>query len=130
MNTFLQLTIPAGEAKMTPPLGVILGQHQLPGAKICLDFNKQTASILPGVPIRVQIKKLPQNNFDLKIKTPPVSALILQQLDFDFSIKIESLFDIFKIYRSFSEFSLISDKTLASLIFSTLQSTRCRNINF
>lgn len=130
MSTILRITIPAGEAKMTPPLGVILGQHQLPGAKICLEFNKQTSTTLAGVPIRTEIKKLPQNNFEIKIKTPPLPFLILQQFLTVNTISLVSLYDVFRFCRLLPEFSTISDEVLANLIFATLKSTRCGEIIF
>jgi large subunit ribosomal protein L11 len=126
----LKLTIPAGEAKMAPPLGVVFGQHQLPGAKICLDFNKQSSSVLIGVPLKVEIKKVGQAGFELQVKTPPLPFLIIQQLDSqsNFEVTLEALFDVFRFCKSLPEFGSVSDVVLAKAIFSTLKSTRCRFI--
>lgn len=128
--TILKLTIPAGEAKMAPPLGVVFGQHQLPGAKICLDFNKQSSNVLAGVPLKVEIKKVGQAGFDLKVKNPPLPFLLIQQLESqnNFEVSLESLFDVFKFCKALSNFSGSSDVVLAKAIFSTLKSTRCHFI--
>jgi large subunit ribosomal protein L11 len=66
----IKLEVPAGAAKPGPPIGPVLGQHQLNTAEFCKEFNKLTEKIEQGVIVPVLIFKKADRTFEIKLKTP------------------------------------------------------------
>jgi len=107
----IRVVIPAGEAKAGPPLGPILGQHQINMVEFCKEFNARTADYEPGVPIRVLIVKFKEGNqtkYDMIFRGIPTNFLIDQGVMMEDNpssssssqltqIPIENLFDIVRI---------------------------------
>lgn len=54
----LKLEIRARQASLQPPIGPILGQYGIPGAKFCQDFNEQTKIYDQDIILSVKIKLL------------------------------------------------------------------------
>jgi len=108
----IRVVIPAGEAKAGPPLGPILGQHQINMVEFCKEFNARTADYEPGVPIRVLIVKFKEGNqtkYEMIFRGIPTNFLIDQGVMIEDNpsssssssqltqIPIENLFDIVRI---------------------------------
>jgi hypothetical protein len=66
----IKLEVAAGAAKPGPPIGPVLGQHQLNTAEFCKEFNKLTEKMEQGVNIPVLIFKRADRTFEIKLKTP------------------------------------------------------------
>lgn len=66
----IKLEVAAGAAKPGPPIGPVLGQHQLNTAEFCKEFNKLTEKMEQGVSIPVLIFKKADRTFDIKLKAP------------------------------------------------------------
>lgn len=75
---FIKLTIPAGQANPSPPVGPALGQKGLNIMEFCKRFNADTADKTPGMPIPVVITAYADRSFTYESKTPPASYYIKQ----------------------------------------------------
>jgi ribosomal protein L11 len=118
----IKIIVPAGEAKSGPPLGPILGQHQINLMEFCKEFNKLTSSYKPGIPLAVKVIKSRDNKFKMKISQPSLSFFVSQlQLKYkDLKSIPYSIF--FDVIRSVS-LSLNNDfKKDSKLLFGFLNS--------
>ena len=73
----VKLQIPAAKATPAPPLGPALGQAGVNIAEFCQKFNAMTAK-MAGEIVGVAITVYEDRTYDIKVKTPPVSGLILK----------------------------------------------------
>ena len=70
---YIKLTIPAGKANPSPPVGPALGQRGLNIMEFCKAFNASTQSMEPGTPVPVVITAFEDKSFTFVTKTPPAS---------------------------------------------------------
>jgi len=73
----VKLTIPAGKAVPTPPIGPALGQAGINIGEFIKSFNDATRSMM-GDMIPVEISVYENRSFDFVLKTPPASNLIMK----------------------------------------------------
>ncbi|MGF1627502.1 MAG: 50S ribosomal protein L11 [Alphaproteobacteria bacterium] len=73
---YVKLTIPAGQANPSPPVGPALGQRGLNIMEFCKAFNAQTQKLEPGMPIPVVITAFGDRSFSFITKTPPASHFL------------------------------------------------------
>lgn len=66
----IRLTVPAGAASPSPPVGPALGQRGVKAIDFCKLFNDRTKHIKPNTPIPVRIKIEPNRTFSFKTTTP------------------------------------------------------------
>jgi large subunit ribosomal protein L11 len=78
ITAYIKLTIPAGKANPSPPIGPALGQRGLNIMEFCKAFNAETQSIQPGTPIPVVITAYGDNSFTFITKTSPASYYLKQ----------------------------------------------------
>jgi len=64
----IKLYAPAGSATAGPPIGPILGQHQLNTALFCKDFNALTAKMDPAFVVPVFVMKKADKTFDIVLR--------------------------------------------------------------
>ena len=70
---YIKLTIPAGQANPSPPVGPALGQRGLNIMEFCKAFNAATQNIDPGTPTPVIITAFSDRSFSFVTKTAPAS---------------------------------------------------------
>lgn len=70
---FIKLTIAAGAANPSPPVGPALGQHGVNIMDFCKAFNDKTSDMEKGMPIPVVITVYEDRSFTFITKTPPAS---------------------------------------------------------
>ncbi len=73
---YIKLTIAAGKANPSPPVGPALGQQGLNIMEFCKAFNAQTQKSEPGTPTPVVITAYADRSFTFITKTPPVSYFL------------------------------------------------------
>ncbi len=73
ISSYIKLTINAGEAKPSPPVGPALGQKGVKIMDFCNQFNNATKDFESGTPIPVVITVFVDKSFEFVTKTPPVS---------------------------------------------------------
>lgn len=73
----VKLQIPAAKATPAPPLGPALGQAGVNIAEFCQKFNAMTAKDA-GEIVGVSIIVYEDRTYDIKVKTPPATGLILK----------------------------------------------------
>lgn len=73
---FIKLTISAGKANPSPPIGPALGSKGLNIMEFCKAFNAKTQDKKPGTPTPVVITVFEDKSFVFITKLPPVSHLI------------------------------------------------------
>src|SRR5262245_54327424 len=73
---YIKLQIPAGKANPSPPVGTALGPRGLNIMEFCKQFNAQTQSLEPGMPIPVVITCFSDRSFTFVTKTPPVTYFL------------------------------------------------------
>lgn len=78
VSGFINLTIPAGAANPSPPVGPALGQHGVNIMEFCKAFNAKTEEMGKGVPIPVVITVYEDRSFSFITKKPPASYFIKQ----------------------------------------------------
>ena len=76
VEAYIKLQVPAGKANPSPPVGPALGQHGVNIMDFCKEFNAQTQSTEPGLPLPVVISVFSDRSFTFKVKTPPASVLL------------------------------------------------------
>ncbi len=75
---YIKLTVPAGKANPSPPIGPALGQKKLNIMEFCRAFNDATRSIEVGTPVPVVITAYEDHSFTFITKTSPVSYYLKQ----------------------------------------------------
>jgi len=75
---YVKLTIPAGKANPSPPVGPALGQRGLNIMEFCKAFNAATQSLEAGTPTPVVITAYADRTFTFITKTPPASYLVMK----------------------------------------------------
>lgn len=78
VTAYVKLQVKAGKANPSPPVGPALGQHGVNIMEFCKQFNAQTQSMEPGLPLPVIITVYSDRSFTFVIKTPPASYLVLK----------------------------------------------------
>jgi large subunit ribosomal protein L11 len=73
---YINLQVPAGDAKPAPPIGPALGQRGVNIMEFCKAFNAGSQDIEKGTPIPVVITVYADRSFSFVTKTPPASFLI------------------------------------------------------
>lgn len=80
ITAYIKLQVAAGKANPSPPVGPALGQHGVNIMEFCKQFNAQTQSLEPGLPIPVVITVYADRSFTFITKTPPASILLKRAL--------------------------------------------------
>lgn len=78
ISGYIKLTIAAGKANPSPPVGPALGQRGLNIMEFCKAFNAATQGVEPGTPIPVVITAFEDKSFTFVTKTPPASFYLKQ----------------------------------------------------
>ena len=73
---YINLQVPAGEAKPAPPIGPALGQRGVNIMEFCKAFNAQTTDMEKDTPLPTRITVFADRSFSFEVKTPPASFLI------------------------------------------------------
>ncbi|MBN36754.1 MAG: 50S ribosomal protein L11 [Rhodospirillaceae bacterium] len=73
---YIKLTVPAGAANPSPPIGPALGQRGLNIMEFCKAFNASTQNFDQGTPIPTVITAYADRTFTFATKTPPASWFI------------------------------------------------------
>lgn len=73
----IKLQIPAAKATPAPPLGPALGQAGINIAEFCQKFNAMTEKMAGDI-VGVAISVYEDRTYDLRVKTPPATGLILK----------------------------------------------------
>ena len=76
ISGYINLHVPAGDAKPAPPIGPALGQRGVNIMEFCKAFNSQTGSEEKGTPIPTTITVYADKSFTFVTKTPPASFLL------------------------------------------------------
>jgi large subunit ribosomal protein L11 len=76
ISGYINLHVPAGDAKPAPPIGPALGQRGVNIMEFCKAFNAQTGSEEKGTPIPTTITVYADKSFSFVLKTPPASFLL------------------------------------------------------
>ena len=80
---YVKLQIPAGKANPSPPVGTALGPRGVNIMEFCKQFNAQTQSLEPGMPIPVVITVISDRSFTFVTKTPPASYFLMKAAGID-----------------------------------------------
>ena len=73
---YINLHVPAGEAKPAPPIGPALGQRGVNIMEFCKAFNAKTTDLEKGTPIPTKITVYADKSFSFDTKSPPASFLL------------------------------------------------------
>ncbi len=73
---YINLQVPAGDAKPAPPIGPALGQRGVNIMEFCKAFNAATQELENGMPIPTIITVYADRSFTFITKTPPATFLI------------------------------------------------------
>ena len=73
---YINLQVPAGNAKPAPPIGPALGQRGVNIMEFCKAFNAQTTDMEKDTPLPTRITVFADRSFSFEVKTPPAAFLI------------------------------------------------------
>ena len=73
---YINLQVPAGNAKPAPPIGPALGQRGVNIMEFCKAFNAQTTDMEKDTPLPTKITVFADRSFSFEVKTPPAAFLI------------------------------------------------------
>lgn len=76
ISGYINLHVPAGDAKPAPPIGPALGQRGVNIMEFCKAFNASTMDMEKGTPIPTKITVYADKSFSFETKTPPATFLI------------------------------------------------------
>lgn len=79
----LKMTLPAGKAAPSPPVGPRLGQMGVNIMQFCKDFNAATAHYVEGTPLTTKVTAYTDRSASFKIRSPPTSHLLLRAAGVD-----------------------------------------------
>lgn len=112
IKTIIKITIQAGKANPTPPIGPALGQHGIAIMEFCKEFNERTKNLgsdmIPSV-----ITVFEDRTFTFITKTPPASDLLRKELGVEKGSSKPNLEKIGKISRE--RLKAIAEKKMADL---------------
>lgn len=77
----IKLQVPVGKANPSPPIGPALGQKGVNIMEFCKQFNALKFDFAPGTPIPTRILVYKDKSFNIETKLPPISFLIMQELN-------------------------------------------------
>jgi len=80
---YIKLTVPAGQATPSPPIGPALGQRGLNIMEFCKAFNAQSQGFEAGTPVPVVITAFQDRTFNFIMKTPPASYFLRKAAKID-----------------------------------------------
>ncbi len=83
ISGYVKLTVPAGQANPSPPIGPALGQRGLNIMEFCKAFNAQSQNIEAGTPIPTVITVYADRSFSFITKTPPASHFLKKAAGLD-----------------------------------------------
>lgn len=72
----IKMTLPAGQAAPSPPVGPRLGQMGVNIMQFCKDFNAATTAYVEGTPLTTKVIAYTDRSASFKIRSPPVSHLL------------------------------------------------------
>ena len=78
---YINLQVPAGDAKPAPPIGPALGQRGVNIMEFCKAFNAQTSDQEKGTPLPTRITVYADRSFSFETKSPPATFLIKKALN-------------------------------------------------
>lgn len=82
VKAVVKMQLPAGKATPAPPVGSVLGPHQINLPAFTKDFNARTAD-KPGMIIPVVVTIYQDSSFTFELKTPPAPVLIKKACGLD-----------------------------------------------
>lgn len=82
----VKMQLQGGAATPAPPVGSMLGQHQVNLMDFCKKFNAATGS-RKGETVPVVITIYTDKSFDFMLKTPPVSELLRKKANIQLGAK-------------------------------------------
>ncbi|WP_375398061.1 50S ribosomal protein L11 [uncultured Sphingomonas sp.] len=97
---YINLQVPAGEAKPAPPIGPALGQRGVNIMEFCKAFNAQTSDLEKGTPLPTRITVYADRSFSFQTKSPPAAFLIKKALNLKSGSKEPGKTSAGKIKRS------------------------------
>jgi large subunit ribosomal protein L11 len=134
----IKLYAPAGAATAGPPIGPILGQHQLNTALFCKDFNALTAKMDPSYTVPVFVVKRADKTFEIVLRNIATQSYLKSEFSFlqiktinigygisylnTFSIIVKKFID-FKKQQRFRYFDI---KKAMKLVYGTMYSCKIR----
>lgn len=74
----VRLLVTGGQATPAPPVGPVLGQHQVKIGDFVRQFNDATREKYMGVKVGVILTVYSDKSFEMLVKGPPVSVLLKQ----------------------------------------------------
>lgn len=80
ISGYIKLTVGAGKANPSPPIGPALGQRKVNIMEFCKQFNAATQGMETGMPVPVVITVYEDHSFTFVLKTPPASYFIKKKL--------------------------------------------------
>ena len=92
----IDLIIPAQNAKLTPPVGPVLGQFRIKVKFFCDDFNKETLIFPYGLPLQIYVYVYQDLTFHYVINAPTIMFFIKNML-LKVSNTINKLLELYKI---------------------------------
>lgn len=95
----IKLQIPAGKANPAPPIGPALGAAQVNIMAFCKEFNAKTQNQAGDI-LPVEISVYSDKTFSFITKQPPVSRMILKELNLESGSKIPNRDKVGKLTKS------------------------------
>jgi len=100
VQAYIKLQVKAAQANPSPPVGPALGQHGVNIMEFCKQFNAQTQSLEPGLPIPVVITVYSDRSFTFITKTPPASILLKKAAGIKSGSKVPNRDKVGKVSRA------------------------------
>lgn len=126
----IKMTLPAGKAAPSPPVGPRLGQMGVNIMQFCKDFNAATAAYVDGVPLTTKVVAYADRSASFRIRSPPVSFLLKRAAGVDKgacnpgheyvgSVSLKHVYEIAKIKQKDRHLAHLSLEALCKSILST-----------
>jgi ribosomal protein L11 len=134
----IKLYAPAGAATAGPPIGPILGQHQLNTALFCKDFNALTAKMDPTYTIPVFVVKRADKTFEIMLRNVATysylksgfSLLQVRSINIGYGVSYLNAFSVvikkFSDFKKQQKFFYFDIKKVMKLVYGTMYSCKIK----
>ena len=134
----IKLYAPAGAATAGPPIGPILGQHQLNTALFCKDFNALTNKMNPSFSIPVFVVKRADKTFEIILRDITTYSYLKDSLcsltvrnyylgpSLSYLASFKVVLQKFLDFKKQSKFFSLTVKKTTKLVYGTMRSSKFR----
>lgn len=137
VKQIVKMTLPAGKAAPSPPVGPRLGQMGVNIMQFCKDFNAASAAYVEGTPLTTTVIAYTDRSASFTLRSPPTAYLLKRAAGVEKgaatpgieSVGAVSLKHVYEIARIKQNDVNLQHLSLGALCRSVVQTAKCCGID-